>query len=83
MNDTYELFDMVFTKMYQAVDWMVDCYNRKDLARNYRNSGTASGCASVLRSLGYEVDLRIYNKDGYDLTDRIVVEGKTFDFFHK
>lgn len=77
------MYEMIFTKMYQAVDYMVSSYNRNDFERNLRNSGSASAYASVLRSMGHEVDLRIYNADGYDLTDKIVVNGKEYDFFHK
>lgn len=77
------MYEEIFTKMYQSVDLMVQHYNRKDIERNHRNSGSASAFASVLRSMGHDVDLRIYNADGYDLTDVIVVDGKKYDFFHR
>ena len=77
------MYEEIFTKMYQSIDRMVQDYNRRDIERNHRNSGGASAFASVLRSMGHEVDLRVYNADGYDLTNCIVVDGKTFDFFHK
>lgn len=77
-----EMYEMIFTKMYQAVDWMVSNYNKQDIERNHRNSGSASAFASVLRSMGHNVDLRVYNQDGYDLTNAIIVNGKQYDFFH-
>lgn len=73
----------IFVKMYRAVDRMVRDYDANDKARNLRNAGAASAYAIVLREMGHEVDLRIYNADGYDLTDKIIVDGKTYDFFHK
>lgn len=72
----------IFVKMYSAVDRMVSDYNMDDKERNLRNSGFATAYAIVLRKIGHEVDLRIYNAGGYDLTDQIIVDGKTYDFFH-
>ena len=76
------MYEEIFTKLYQSVDWMVQNYNNKDVERNHRNSGSALAYATVLRSMGHEVDLRIYNANGYDLTNNIVIDGKTYDFFH-
>ena len=76
------MYEEIFTKLYQSIDWMVQNYNQKDIERNHRNSGSALAYASVLKSMGHEVDLRIYNADGYDLTNNIVVDGKKYDFFH-
>lgn len=67
----------IFVKMYRAVDRMVSDYDMNDKERNLRNSGSATAYAIVLRKIGHEVDLRIYNAGGYDLTDQIIVDGKT------
>lgn len=72
----------VLIKLYRAVDYMVCDYDRRDLERNLRNAGAASACAAIFIAMGHEVDLKIYNKDGYDLTDQIIIDGKSYDFFH-
>lgn len=77
------MYEEIFLKLYNSVDWMVQAYNRDDKDRNHVNYGSATAFASVLQSMGHEVDLRVYGEGGYLLTNSIVIDGKTFDFIHK
>ena len=82
METKNTMYEEIFLGMYRSIDWMVQAYNRKDYDRNHVNYGSATAFASVLRSMGHEVDLRVYDKDGYLLTNSIVVDGREYDFFH-
>ena len=82
MEKKSTMYEEIFLGMFRSVDWMVQNYNRKDLKRNHINYGSATAFASVLRSTGHEVDLRVYDAEGYLLTNSIVVDGREFDFFH-
>lgn len=82
MEKSKTMYEEIFLGVYRSIDWMVQAYNRKDLKRNQVNYGSATAFASVLRSMGHEVDLRVYDADGFLLTNSIVIDGKTFDFFH-
>lgn len=83
MTNKNTMYNEIFLGMYRSIDWMVQAYNQKDNDRNHVNYGSATAFASILQSMGHEVDLRVYNEDGYLLTNHIVVDGKEFDFFHK
>lgn len=82
MEKKNTMYEEIFLGMYRSIDWMVQNYNSKDLNRNHVNYGSATAFASVLRSMGHEVDLRVYGEGDYLLTNGIVVDGKQFDFFH-
>ena len=82
MTNKGTMYEEIFLGMYRSVDWMVQAYNHKDTDRNHVNYGGATAFASVLRSMGHEVDLRVYNDDGYLLTNCIVVDGREYDFIH-
>lgn len=83
MTGKNTIYNEIFMKMYQSVDWMVQAYNQKDNNRNHVNYGSATAYASLLQSMGHDVDLRVYGDDGYLLTNSIIVDGKNFDFFHR
>ena len=82
MEKKNTMYEEIFLGMFRSVDWMVQNYNNKDLKRNHVNYGSATAFASVLRSMGHEVDLRVYGDGEYLLTNGIIVDGKQFDFFH-
>ena len=81
MEKKNAMYEEIFLGMYRSIDWMVQSYNRKDMKRNQINYGSATAFASVLRSMGHEVDLRVYDLEGYLLTNHICVDGREFDFF--
>ena len=82
MTNKNTMYEEIFLGMYQSIDFMVQAYNNKDNDRNHVNYGSATAYAKIMQSMGHEVDLRVYSKDGYLLTDYIVVDDKKFDFFH-
>ena len=76
------LYEKLFFKVYNAVDYMVANYKSGDLKRNHTNYGSATAYADMLRETGHEVDLRVYGEGEFLLTDKIVIDGKEYDFFH-
>ena len=59
------MYEEIFLGMYRSVDWMMQNYKSKDLKRNHINYGSATAFASVLQSMGHEVDLRVYSEGDY------------------
>lgn len=76
------MYEKYFTRLYQAIDYMMEAYKKQDTNRNHTNYGSATAYAEVLRDMGHEVELRVYSKDEYLITDKITIDDKTFDFFH-
>ena len=76
------MYEKLFFKLYNAVDYMMKAYEQKDTLRNYTNYGAATAYASILMELGHEVDLRVYGEGEFLITDKIVINGKEYDFFH-
>ena len=82
MKKSNTMYEEIFLGLYRSVDWMIQNYKSKDLKRNHVNYGSATAFASVLISMGHEVDLQVYGEDEYLLTNSIIIDGKQFDFFH-
>ncbi len=76
------LYEKVFVKLYNAIDYMLVAYKNQDINRNHTNYGAATAYASVLAEMGYEVDLRVYGDGDYLITDRVKIGDKEYDFFH-
>lgn len=76
------LYEQLFFKLYNAVDWMMKNYEQKDSNRNRVNYGSATAYACILREMGHDVELRVYEKEGYLVTDKITIKGADYDFFH-
>lgn len=83
MTNKGTMYEEIFLGLYRSVDRMMQAYNRQDLNRNRTNYGSATAFASVLQSMGHEVDLKVYGDGDYLLTNAFVVDGRQFDFFHK
>lgn len=76
------MYEKYFTSLYKAIDYMMEAYKNLDINRNHTNYGSATAYAEVLRDMGHKVELRVYGKDEYLITDKITIDDKTFDFFH-
>lgn len=76
------LYETIFSRLYNSVDQMVENRKVQDNERNHVCYGAAVAYAVVLREMGHAVELGVYEKEGYLLTDKITVDGKGFDFFH-
>ena len=77
------LYEKLFVKLYNAIEYMMIAYSKKDNERNHTNYGSASAYGSVLRELGHNVEIPAYGKDGYLIVDWIEVNNKKYDFFHE
>lgn len=73
------LYEKYYRRMYEAVIRMNDYAAVNDFARNQVNYGVAFAYQSLMYDLGHTVDLRIYGKDDYLVTDKIVIDGKEIE----
>lgn len=76
------LYEKLFMKLYNAIDYMMKSFEQKDSERNRTNYGSATAYGSVLRELGYDVEIPAYEKDGYLVVDWFKINDKKYDFFH-
>lgn len=77
-----KIYDILFSKLYRALDAMMYCYTIKDVLRNHTNYGAATAYADILSELGHDVDLKVYGDGEYLITNFISIDGKDYDFFH-
>lgn len=76
------MYNTYFTKLINKMDDLMETYRQRDLKRNCVNCGMAQAYATVMHDMGHDVSLRIYEKDGFYITDQITIDGKSYDYFH-
>jgi len=54
------------------------CGKTKDFSRNRVNYGYACQCADMFRFLGHDVQLDMWEDDGFFKIERLIINGKTF-----
>lgn len=76
MKDTY--FDNLKVRLFTDCSNVNDCERQKDLERNRVNYGCAISWAQVMRDFGHDVDLPVYDNDGFLRIAKIVIDGEVY-----
>lgn len=76
MKDTY--FDNLKVRLFTDCSNVNDCEKQKDLERNRVNYGCAISWAQVMRDFGHDVDLPVYDNDGFLRIAKIVIDGEVY-----
>lgn len=74
MKDTY--FDAIKTRIIMSCGYVNDCADGKDLNRNHVNYGCAITWASVLRDMGHDVDVPVWEDVGYLRIPKLKIDGE-------
>lgn len=76
MKDTY--FDNVKVRLFTDCNNVNNYEEQKDLERNRVNYGRAISWAQVMRDFGHDVDLPVYDSDGFLRIAKIVIDGEVY-----
>lgn len=76
MKDTY--FDNLKVRLFTDCSNVNSYEEQKDLERNRVNYGCAISWAQVMRDFGHDVDLPVYDSDGFLRIAKIVIDGEVY-----
>lgn len=76
MKDTY--FDNLKVRLFTDCSNANNYEEQKDLERNRVNYGCAISWAQVMRDFGHDVDLPVYDSDGFLRIAKIVIDGEVY-----
>lgn len=81
MKELY--FNELKVRLYGSVSGVNDCAKVKDLNRNHVNYGSAIEIARFMRDFGHNVDLPVYEDEGFLKITKIRIDGKVWIEFEK
>lgn len=76
MKDTY--FDNLKVRLFTDCSNVNSYEEQKDIERNRVNYGCAISWAQVMRDFGHDVDLPVYDSDGFLRIAKIVIDGEVY-----
>ena len=80
MENTY--FGNLKTKLIVGCGRVNDCTDDKDMNRNHVNYGMVAAFASVVRDMGHDVDISLWEDNGFLRIPKLKIDGQTVIEYH-